>query len=145
MGKRERSALNEAAYALELQDWKTTNHATSLKKLFALDRAQAEEIVQLRAMVTVLTELLVQEKVVAGGVLEIRLKDKLREIDEASRPKAKPSASGGPYRGEGIPAQPEVPEPVTKCSQCGDEVFTRSTQITAKGVICDGCYYAKGE
>lgn len=139
---REREALNEASLALDLQDITNSNQATSLSKLFALDRAQAEEITHLRTLVGVMAEMLVQENVLSGDILEMRVKDRLREIEEARAPKTKSQdQNSSPYRGSGIPAAPSAPEPVTHCTRCGDEVLTRNTQITGDGVICDGCYY----
>tara|TARA_R110002096_G_scaffold259030_1_gene452574 strand:+ start:36196 stop:36666 length:471 start_codon:yes stop_codon:yes gene_type:complete len=142
LGHREREALNEASLALELQGITDTNQSKSLSKLFALDRAQAEEITHLRALVSVMAEMLVEQNVLSGDVLKMRLKDSLRELEEARRPKINTDSKGGhPYRGSGIPSEPSAPEAVTNCSRCTKEVLTRNTQITGEGVVCDGCYY----
>ncbi len=142
LGYREREALNEASLALELQDITNTSQSKSLSKLFALDRAQAEEISHLRSLVAVMAEMLVEENVISGDILEMRLKDRLREIEEAKKPKTNSQSQGGhPYRGEGIPSKEQVPERTTHCSRCGEEVFARDTQITEDGVVCDTCYY----
>ncbi len=143
IGARERAALNEAAHQLQLQDATAGHHSRSLDKLFALDRAQAEELTRLRLLVEIMGNMLVEAKQLDGQVLRDRLDDKLRLIEEAKQPKAPAAAQDAhPYRG-GAPAP--VAPPVlatTSCGRCGKEVFARDTQITGHGVVCDTCYYA---
>ena len=143
IGYRERAALNEAAHQLQLQDITSDHHRRSLDKLFALDRAQAEELTRLRLLVEILGNLLVEAKLLDGQVVRDRLDDKLRLIEEAKRPKSPETRQGAhPYRGGGpAPAEPP-PLATTHCGACGKEVFARDTQITGDGVVCDTCYYA---
>jgi len=139
---RERAALNEAAHALEMQDIANENSSTRFGKLFALDRAQGDEIAKLRCLVEVLSEMLVDAKVLTEDALEFRVKDRVRAMTEAAKPKMV-GPSSGPYRGGGEAPAPVVPERTVTCGACREEVLARTTQITATGVVCDSCYYAR--
>ncbi len=141
IGYREREALNEAAHSLTMQDIATSHNSRGLEKLFALDRVQAEEIARLRVMVEVLSEMLVDSKVLSKDTLALRVKDSFRILEESKHPVPSKSAEGHPFRGGPSSKEAVAPEPVTSCTRCGEQVYARNTQITANGTICDGCYY----
>ncbi len=130
IGYRERAALNEAAHQLQVQDITSDNHRRSLDKLFALDRAQDEELTRLRLLVEILGNMLVDANLLDGQVLRDRLDDKLRLIEEAKRPKSPVTSEAHAYRGGGsAPVAPPVLA-TSNCGRCGEEVFSRDTQIT---------------
>lgn len=143
VGAREREALNEAAHALEMQTIESNNHDRRIEKLLALDRAQGEEIAQLRVLVDVLSTMLVDAKVLDSQTMKDRVRDKQRALMEASRPKRgqDTDSSDHPYRG-GSPVRAAVPEATVDCKHCAEQVFARNTQITAIGPVCDVCYWA---
>ncbi len=143
IGAREREALNEAAHALQMQEIASDNHDRRIEKLLALDRAQGEEIAQLRIVVDVLSSMLIDAKLLDSQIMLDRVSDKRRALEESQRPKTSRSTqdSGHPYRG-GSPLREAVPEVTIDCKNCRAQVFARDTQITPIGPVCDRCYWA---
>jgi hypothetical protein len=136
IGWGERKALNEAAESIRHQDGEIEGHSQQLKKLLALDTAQANEIDNLRAIIEVLSDMLVDMKVLDGDVLATRIKDKLAELEAAKRPAPKTAKGGSPYRGGG-----EKPaRRITTCTGCQQE-FKASGSRT----MCSSCHYASSD
>ena len=128
IGHREREALNEAAHSLAMQNITAEASSRGLEKLFALDRAQAEEISQLRALLEVISEMLIDAEIISPDALKFRMKDKLQALEEAKHSTTDTK-------------KPSAPEPQSQCSQCNKTVLSRNTQISANGIVCDTCYY----
>lgn len=141
MGHAERERLNEAASELHMLNAQAELSRDNIGRLFDLDRAQADEIENLRVVVRVLTEALLDAGHLDRTLLDERMKTAFTELElKRNPPPADPSA-GGPYRGgEGEPA----PEPMTTCEKCREQVLARRTTITGQGVFCDVCYAELG-
>ena len=133
IGRGERRALNEAAESIQVQDGELEQQSQQLQKLLALDREQAIEIENLSAIVEVLSDLLVDTKVLEGDVLATRFKDKLAELEAARRPPPRKRKGGSPYRGGG-----EKPARATTiCTTCKQEF-----KPTGSRSMCSVCFYA---
>ncbi len=102
---------------------------------------QTEHVIQLRALVGALAELLVERQVLYGDELQRRVDAKRAEL--LPSPEPAPLAhgvGGGPYRGG--PAAPGEPEPMETCLRCSARVPASDTHITESGVVCDRCWHA---
>ena len=123
VGAVERRALNQAAEELGLLNISADLNQEQIHKLFALDKAQREEIERLRLTIKVLTEILVDSGVVAEAAFTERMQAALAAREEAKAARAKAKA-----------------EKIVRCQQCGVEVPARSTNLTEWGLVCDACH-----
>jgi len=127
-----RDAFNDAATSISIQDNALSYHSEKLQSLLALDRAQAIEIENLRGIIEVMSDLLVDMKVVDGDILGIRVKDKLAELQEARNPKPS-SGRGSPYRGNPGSANP-AGRTLRTCTKCKEEFMAAGSRE-----ICSSC------
>ena len=100
----------------------------SQQKLFALDKAQGEEITRLRAVVNVLVDMLVEARVIP----EDTLYDRIRTAVEPPEP---PPTEKSPA---------EKPPELFTCVNCGRQVGLSEATRAAEGVVCGQCFSRKG-
>lgn len=127
MSWREASAINEAHDAISTMQAVTATtsqaQAQQLQKLFALDRAQAQQIERMAATIDVLTELLLETGAIDRAALTERVTARVNELEK-------------------VEAEAKARGPQTSCARCGAEVPAKNTQITETGTVCDRCYYS---
>ena len=91
--------------------------------------AQRAELDQLRTLVKVLCETLIDVGVISDNVLDYRLE---AALDEQAAARAAAAAGGAPV------AAPLV------CEACNSSVPAARTVVTARGVVCDACHARLG-
>ncbi len=121
LSPREYSVVNGAVNGIEALQSADVSLAEQVHKLFRLDIEQAEEIERLRLTVRVLTEVLVDTLGLDETVLQYRLEAAVDEAEEARRTSQKQGK-------------------MVRCESCTAMVPSSKTNITAFGVVCDGCF-----
>jgi hypothetical protein len=125
----DRSAINRNADELSYV-------GASVTTLHALVQRQAQEILQLRAMVIGLAEVLHARALFDEPELQQAVQASWAQL--TAPPPPPPPAATDPYRG--MPADvPAPPERLIVCPQCGRRVPASKTNITEHGEICDAC------
>lgn len=109
------------AHTMQQQQLTTSGLYKQVRELYALDREQGRELNELRAMVKVMGDLLVQLGI-DESVLRYRVEAELanQQAVEAERSKAVKTVN---------------------CTRCGKQVSLRKTNITTDGIVCDSCAY----
>src|SRR5262245_54340359 len=123
------AAVNELNDGIAMQRAAHDHMDFSLPRLFALDKLQGQEIAQLRTLVGVLIQMLVDSKAVDEDVLKYRLQ---AELEEAAQQAA---ASGDPYRG----GPPQEAAPLA-CVACGKTLTLAEAAPTKRGPMCNPCF-----
>lgn len=109
---------------------------TTVSSLQAIVQRQAQEILQLRAMVIGLAEVLHARALFDEPELQQAVQASWAQL--TAPPPPPPPAATDPYRG--MPADvPAPPERLIVCPQCGRRVPASRTNITEHGEICDAC------
>ena len=119
----ERSAINDAHETLEYMAEADMGMAEQIGKLFKLDRKQGQQIVELKAMLLAVTNLLVESGVVPEENVVAAIKGALDEVTP------KPAKKGEAKRVR-----------MTRCASCGKDVPANSTNYTETGEVCDACF-----
>jgi len=150
VGYYERDAINSNAESISMlldsQSFRSEQLGQQMGKLFELDHAQSKELAQLRAIVRVLAETII-DMGFDKERLEQRMENALEDLESAKTMAEGVGAGvsgGGPYRSSGAEDQaavPAKPEPQCVCISCAKTVLLRRTTITERGNICDRCHY----
>ena len=119
----ERSAINDAHETLEYMAEADMGMAEQIGKLFKLDRKQGQQIIELKAMLLAVTNLLVESQVVSEEKVVAAISGALNEVTP------KPQKKGEPKRVR-----------MTRCASCGKDVPANSTNYTETGEVCDACF-----
>jgi hypothetical protein len=110
----------------------------SVTTLHALVQRQAQEILQLRAMVIGLAEVLHARALFDEPELQRAVQASWAQLTAPQPQPQPPPAATDPYRG--MPADvPAPPERLVLCPQCGRRVPASRTNITENGEVCDAC------
>src|SRR4051812_25455928 len=108
----------------------------TVSSLEAAVQRQAQEILQLRAMVIGLAEVLHARALFDDTELQRAVQATWVQL--TAPPPPPPQSMTDPYRG--MPAEaPAPPERLIVCPQCGRRVPISKTTITEHGEICDAC------
>ena len=136
IGWHEREKLNEAAESIGRLSDEAGGNREHIRSLYNLDRAQAEELEQLRTILRVMGEILIDNGVVSRESLEARLDSALRKVEDEPT-----NISGGPYRGETRAKKKSRPlrQPKTTCARCQQEVLWIHTEAREEGSVCVSC------
>ena len=142
----ERQRINEAAAEINGLTESYAGLGSQIRRMLAVDEAQSTRIAKLEAVVWTLVETLVAHGSVPAA-----------EMNERIRSAVEPFSAAEPVVGQGrggyrsppgaaavrLPVTPQPRElpvvPVT-CIDCGKEVPSIETLMTAEGPLCEGCH-----
>ncbi|MBT8494542.1 MAG: hypothetical protein KJO07_15910 [Deltaproteobacteria bacterium] len=146
VGYYEREAINSnhegLSMMMQAQASQSQHVGSQLRKLYELDHAQSKELAQLRTIVRVLSETII-DMGFDKERLEQRMEAALDDLESEKTMVEGAGVGGGPYRGGPVADAPQeaMPEPTTVCTHCTNTVLVRRTTITEHGNVCDRCHY----
>jgi hypothetical protein len=88
----QRNAINEAASEIDALRSARSGDAGTFARLFALDRAQAQDITAIKTTLEVLSNLLIEAGIVDEKALRYRIEAAYAELAASQPPQASPSA-----------------------------------------------------
>ena len=146
VGYYEREAINSnhesISMMMDAQASQSQHLNQQMRKLYELDHAQSKELAQLRTIIRVLSETII-DMGFDKERLELRMEAALDDLESEKTMAQGAGAGGGPYRGGAMADAPKEtkPEPKTVCTRCAKTVLMRRTTITESGNVCDRCHY----
>jgi hypothetical protein len=138
----QRQAINDAAAEINSLRAERSDAHGAINRLFALDRAQGQELAALRVTVEVLSNLLIESGVVDEKSLRYRIEAAWANQELLEPPAPPPSAYetlSAPVAAAPPPAPEPVPDQPVECARCFEKVPRSRTQITEQGTVCDLC------